>query len=289
MGQPSRRRSRRIGAGVIAGALVVGGGGFLLGRVTSPRPVHRASVAPAPVLAPAPAPAPVATPAVTPPLGRADLLDAARQAADAFAAARPLPSPVAALDGRRFAIAIPFGCAGPAAPDATLGWTYDEDAGALRVFAAPARLDPAEWLGPAADDVEAIEGFWVERPWSSLETCPARPELASAGTEHSFGLAQFFRADQSRVGRRDGKPLVVTVVTPPDAVRPGQGLRLRLSGRVAAAPGGNGPFSCHAPGIAGGRPVCLLAASFDTVSVENPATGETAATWPLAGGPATAD
>src|SRR3546814_13703789 len=54
MQEPSVRTSRLAIAGGLAAILVVGGGGFFLGRTTAPVPP-----APAPALVPAPAPVPV--------------------------------------------------------------------------------------------------------------------------------------------------------------------------------------------------------------------------------------
>lgn len=63
-------------------------------------------------------------------------------------------------------------------------WRYDEAAGALRIHVAPATWSTAEWSRDSAT-LEAMEGFWIERPWSSAETClnagtvsGARPALS---------------------------------------------------------------------------------------------------------------
>lgn len=291
MVEPSRAVGRRALAAGAAAAIALAGAGFVLGRNTSPR-VEVAAAAPPPSPAPAVSPAPAPpVPVVTPPLGRADLLEAARAAADAFASGRPVPPEVAALDGRRFQLELPFGCRGPADADPLLGWRYDPEEQVLRVSVEAARFDPASWLGTAAAQVDLAEGFWVERPWSSSEACPpARSEGAaepsSGGTaaavapvERTLALVQFHEAGGSRVGRRDGDAFRAVEKVAPDALDLSQGLRLRLSGRVVASPGNGAPVLCRSPAPAGGRPVCLLAVSLDEVSIANPAIGSTLATW----------
>jgi hypothetical protein len=81
------------------------------------------------------------------------------------------------------------------------------------------------------------------------------------------------------VGRRDGKAYEAVESVAPDALDLSRGLRLRLRGKLARAPGA-GPVLCRAPG--GARPVCILSATFDEVAIENPATGATLATWDVA-------
>lgn len=290
MMEPSRASSRRALAGGAAVAIALAGAGFVLGRATVARPeapIAAPSAAPAP--APSPSPPPL-LPVVEPPLGRAELLDAARIAVDAFAAGRPLPPEVAALDGRRFELSLPFGCSGPAADEAPLGWRYDRDRSVLRVSAQPARFEPAAWLGAERTaQVDLIEGFWIDRPWTSGEACPpARDPSASAPTESTLAVVQVHGAAESRVGRRDGEPFEAVERVAPDALRLDQGLRLRLAGRVTLAPG-NGPVLCRASMPANGRPVCLIVVALDQVAIANPATGATLATWEVSstGAPAT--
>lgn len=274
MVEPSRRNSRVALAGGVTAAVALAGAGFMAGRATHPpaavaTPTPQPSAWPSPVVAEPPAPKQT--------LGRADLLAIARAAADAFASGQPAPSDLAALAGRRFDVRLPFGCHGPADPAAPLGWTYDADAGTLRVRATPARLVPAEWPGAA----EVIEGFWIDQPWRSAEGCAAASP-AAAPPERTLALAAFHGPDDSRVGRRDGEPFAAVEKVAPDALDLAQGLRLRLTGRLVAAPGGTAPAVCRAP-PGGGRPVCLLTVALDAVAVENPASGVTLATWSVSG------
>lgn len=288
MEEPSPRSSRLALAGALAAAIAVGGGGFLLGRATSEQP----PVAnPAPVAVPAPKPAP--EPASTAILGRADLIALAAAAADSAAAGRDPGPEIAQADGRRFELRLPFGCTGPAGEDsaAPMRWRYDPEARALRISVGPVAWTPRDWWpADGADSVEAVEGFWVPRPWTSSEACPeAGDRPAAAGTEpvtlpgQALAVGQIFLADGGRGGRRDGKPYEAVVrVDETDLKIGGQGLRLRIAGRVARTPGG-GPVLCRQPAGPEQRPICLVSVIMDEVAVENPATGETLATWSVAG------
>jgi hypothetical protein len=122
-----------------------------------------------------------------------------------------------------------------------------------------------------------MEGFWIAQPWTSREACPRA--TVTGPRDETLGVARIFTPDQSRVGRRDGKPYQAVETIAPDALDLSQGLRLRLRGRLAAAPGG-GPVLCRAQD--GARPVCLIIAEFSEVAVENPATGQVIATWDVA-------
>lgn len=283
MMEPSRTKSRQALAGGIAAALLLAGGGFILGRGTAEQPKPVSTAAPSP----APTPAPVSTPpppVVTPPLGRGDLIAAAASAADAFASGGAIPPDVAELAGRRFELSLPFGCAGPSAVVNTpLGWRYDEAAGALRVRVLPVLWEPAAWVPvEAVEQVEAIEGFWIPRPWTTSETCPAPGAVVAGATgapdEQTLAVAQFYAAGGSRLGRRNGEALEAVQRVAPDALDVSQGLRLRLRGEVTAAPG-DSPVVCRALAGADRRPVCLVSVSLGEVAIENPATGAVIATW----------
>ena len=274
MVEPSRSSSRRALAATVAAALGLAGAGFVAGRATrAPTPVTtptpEPSAVPTPIVAETPAPAQA--------LGRADLIAAARAAADASASGLPLPADLTALTGRRFDLRLPFGCNGAAAPADALGWTFDKEAQTLRVRATPASFAPADWAAAA----ELVEGFWIEQPWRSVESCQAS-EAAAAPSERTLALAEVHGGDDSRVGRRDGEPFETVAKTAPDALDASQGLRLRLTGRLVAAPGSEAPVLCRAT-PAGSRPVCLLTVAFDEVAVENPATAATLATWSASG------
>lgn len=303
MAEPSRRSSRLlIAAGALA-ALLLASGGFVLGRETAP--VRTARSAPAPV-APEPAPE-TPLPTVQPPLGRADLLAAAALAADAYATARGTPEEVTALAGRAFELRLPIGCPG-ASPAADETVAYDVEEEALRVRKEPVRWSANEWLprpaengdGTAAAEVEAVEGFVVPFPWLLSEICPARPASAApvapidqakapavasaplvapppvAASGRRLALGEFFLPGGSRVGRRDGEAYRAVERIAPDALNIGQGLRLRLRGRVARSPAGP-TILCRGPATS--PPDCLFSVRFDQVAFENPVDGATLATW----------
>ncbi|URW75389.1 hypothetical protein M9980_12740 [Sphingomonas donggukensis] len=283
MKEPTPRTSRLALAGGALAVLAVGGAGFVAGRGSvAPAPAPSATVATAPLPEPVPSPA---TPAR---LDRAGLLAFASAAADATASGRPLASDTARVTGRRFSIALPFGCGGPLGDaDATgTGWRYDAERGALRLQVASTRWAPQEWLGDAPPaDIEAVEGFWVPRPWTGSEACPtAAAPAAAEGIEpvtlagQSLAIGQMFRSGGARQDRRDGAPYVAVVRTAPDAVRAEKGFRVRLTGQLADVPGG--AARCRQPGGPDQRPICLLTATFDEIAIENAATGETLARWP---------
>lgn len=283
MKEPTPRTSRLV---LACGALVVvavAGAGFVIGRnsaVPAPAPTQVAPVAAAPQPRPFPTPAPQ--------FDRAALLALAAAAADARSSGKPVPSAVAQASGRRFSIALPFGCAGPLGEgDVTgTGWRYDTDSGALRLQVGSTRWTPQDWFADDAAGIEAVEGFWVPRPWTSAETCPATAVPAvEAGIQPitpedpSLAIGQVFREDSARQDQRDGDPYVAVVRTTPETLRVEAGFRVRLTGQLAD-PVGGGVVRCRQPGGPDQRPVCFAAATFDEIAIENAATGETLARWP---------
>lgn len=285
MQEPSVRTSRLAIAGGLAAVLVVGGGGFFLGRVTAPAPK-----VPEPVVLTIPAPAPA--PEAPKDLKRADLIVLAQRAADAFASGNAAPKAVTAAAGRRFELLLPFGCAGPsdAGSNSPMQWRYEESSGTLRVSVRPMIWDGAEWGLDDRVGVDAAEGFWITRPWSSSGECPARAEqLAVRGVEpvtlpgQTLALARFFRAETDREGRRARRPFETVQRIAPDKFDGSRGFRLRLSGRIDAIAAVS-PIRCVQPAGTEQRPICAIGARIDTVRLENPVNGETLATWTI--GPA---
>jgi len=305
MEEPSPRGSRLAIAGGLVAALVVGGAGFLLGRETAPAtpPVVRVM----PMETPTPAATEPPLPAV---LGRREILKLARVAADAAASQQPLPQDMAAAANRRFSLSLPFGCEGPedAESGGRLRWQYDEKAGVLRLQVTPEVWRTGEWWPDGeAPKLEAVEGFWVSRPWSSGDTCAARlaapateeavaeasesageteaaaeVDLAAeaAKPEETLAIAQFFPAGTSRQALRGGDPFQSVVKIPPDQFQGQSGFRVRLTGRIEQVPG-NGPVRCIQRDGANQRPTCVVAASIEEVAIEHPASGQVLATWTL--------
>ena len=230
--------------------------------------------APKPVEAASPPAAPPSPPLPPPALGRADLLSAIEAAAADYAAGRPAQGQ--GLAGRRFTIRQAFGCLGPApeqAPDGVANWSWGKNRRTIELS-----LKPADWKDSAlagAGDWEAVEGFWLSRPWLKEEACPAGqwtppPEgetpQASAQT---VGMAAVFEHGGLRLGRRSGRAYAFTVRgegdQPPPA--PVAGYRLVLEGRLGAFDDGRA-IHCRASGP-DQRPVCIAAVLLDRVAFED--------------------
>ncbi len=247
-------------------------------------------------------------------LDRAAILAAVARAASANASGANDVEEQRALDGRQFELRIRFGCKGPSSRlrDEWLGWSFDSDSGTLRVRAKPTLGAGEELLSDlGADQFEAVEGFWIPRPWLLNPVCPAAaavssppaapaagqaaqsqpsgktstPEPASATVGAAeplpkwprIGIAQFFTEDDARTGRRSMRPY--EAVKTLDAERPisSQGFNLVLSGRLKALPGGR-VIACAAKG-AESPPECVVSADFDRVWIENPDTRDLVAEW----------
>lgn len=285
MKEPSPHSSRIALAGGLAAIIVVGGGGFLLGRGTTER---APAPAPAQIVAPTPAPAPDPARGV---LGRADLIALAAAAGDLAARGGDAMAEINAAAGRRFEVRLPFGCSGPAGEDssAAMRWTYDADDRALRVQVSPVAWTADQWWrADAPAGVDTIEGYWITRPWTASEACPTggdRP--AATGLEavmlpgQTLALGQVFAAEGSRDAMRDGKPYQAVVRVAEDRLDTSQGFRLRVSGRITRIARG-GPVRCQQPAGPEQRPICLIGMVLDEVAIENPASDETLATWSVA-------
>lgn len=286
MQEPSLRTSRLAIAGGILAVFAVGGAGFLLGRATAPDPEVSD-----PVVAETPAPQPSPTPEPVRILGRADIIELAEEATDALVAGEPAPAGVREAVDRRFELAVPFGCAGPAGEEsaAPLRWRYDREEEALRLHVAATSWAAADWGLSQAAGIEAIEGFWIARPWSSGGDCPQRAGQARAsGMEpvtlpgQTLAVAQFFADGTRREALRDGRPFESVQRVPREEFAAPRGFRLLLSGRIDRVPGG-GPVRCIQPAGIEQRPICVVAVTLDEVRIENPATDELLARWPVGG------
>lgn len=279
MTEPSRSQSRHLLALAAAAALVMLIAGFFLGRATTSAP----EVPPAPtrITVPAPKVEPSPVPQVQPVLGRPALLAAATRAADLFAGGGN-PVELRQLVGQRFEIALPFGCTGPSDPAAApMSWRYDEEAEALRVRVVPVQWPLADWIAQEQQDqMEALEGFWIDRPWTSSGDCPSIAAEASQPPDRTLALAQLFTASGSRAARRKDDAFSAVVSMKREELDLSRGLRLRLLGRIAASPDGN-PALCRTSSAAE-RPVCLLLVSLDEVAVINPMGDVVIARWDVA-------
>lgn len=249
-------------------------------------------------------------PVPDPALNRSELLAAVVKAASATAAGTDDTEAQRALDGRQFEIRIRFGCAGPSEELAKewLGWSSGADGKTLRVRAAPtiSADDPLvrKILGDA--QFEAIEGFWIPRPWLLQATCPAGqtpvpadalppdPQEELDQTEKKtapfedvtsepvlkwprIGLAQIFMKTDSRTGRRNGRAYEAVKPLAEGETAGAEGFNLVLSGRLKAIPGRR-VIQCAAAS-ADSPPECLAAAEFDRVWIERPDNKAVIAEW----------
>ena len=222
-------------------------------------------------------------PAIEQPMDRAGLLQAVAAAASATALGRDNVDNQRKLEGKTFEVRIRFGCARSGSGNVEtgpFGVRFDEDSRTLRVRAAPDLTidDPA--VAKLADDgVEAIEGFWMRRPWLLSDGCPVAGNEAVAVVPSSqrVGLAQLFGATDSRTGQRKNRAYESTSILPEGEQPSLQGYNLVLSGRLKR-PGSGRVITCR---IAGRDlpPECVVSAEFDHVWIEHPQSHAILAEW----------
>lgn len=258
-----------IALSVIAAAS--GGAGFVAGRNSIDFPVSAVATEPA-------APPPLAPTVSEITLGRVDIIRLADMAADAASGGSAVEN---MMDGRRFVIRIPFGCGQLTDGRIDKGETYTVEDETLRVRILPQDWTDLPWFANELSrrDVVGAEGFWIPRPWTSTETCPA-DETEPADSSSSLGIAQLFDSQSSRVGQRRGRALEATIQVDASAADFSKGLRLVIEGRLVTWPGGRETVLCRAA-KAYDRPVCLVGTKLDSVSIENASSGERLAAWRL--------
>jgi hypothetical protein len=260
-------------------------------------------------------------------MDRSSLLLAIARAASAAALRQDDATEQRKLDGKRFEVRIRFGCAPPtlpvepaqaagekrptlATPTGPFNVRFDEEDRTLRIRATPdLTLDEQPVKAIAGETVEAVEGFWMYRPWLLTDGCPvvASPPEPQTPTEspesgqdepsrtrdtadasdaelkalpernHRVGLAQFFTKTDPRTGRRDERPYETTKVLPQDKQPSRQGYNLVLSGRLRNVPVGR-VINCRVASL-NSPPECIVSAEFDRVWVEEPGTKEVIAEW----------
>ena len=259
-------------------------------------------------------PAQPIVPRPRPPIDRPTLLAAVAEAASATASGARMPDSVRSLDGRQFELRIRFGCRGPSTElrERWLGWSFDPEERRIRVRAKPtiSTEDPlvARFGG---EEVEAVEGFWIPRPWLLRPLCPAAAAVQSADEESRderqpqaqrreparagktdpsgdqqqepipvsarIGIAQFFTGDDTRAGRRGMRAYEAGHTLAEGKAISSQGYNLVLSGRLQALPG-RGVIQCSARDP-DSPPECLVSAEFLRVWIEEPGSGEVIAEW----------
>lgn len=245
-------------------------------------------------------------------LNRAALLAALTESGTALADGQTRD---AALTGRTVSARLPFGCGGETdavGEIAGLPRLIRNADGGLTLTVTPENLGASALIAAtregAADKWEAVEGFWIARPWSGLDACPAsaaQPAPAPAPSqektpaegktvetgadedaapppaalERSAGLAAVFETGGSRLGRRQGQAYVHVIRGDKGVVAtpaPG-GYALRLEGRLTAFADGKGVHCVQKD--AESRPVCVAALRLDRLAFEDGATGAVLSEW----------
>ena len=229
------------------------------------------------------APAP-RLPAIERPMERAGLLQAVATAASATGLGRDTVEDQRKLEGRTFEVRIRFGCAGSGTGTGEagpFGVRFDEEARTLRVRAAPDLTigDPA-LVKLAGEGIDAVEGFWMRRPWLLTDGCPvasAPAHAASPLSEQRVGLAQFFGSSDSRTGQRKGRAYESTSTLREGETPSLQGYNLVLAGRLKKLGSGR-VINCRVTGR-DAPPECIVSAEFDHVWMEHPQTRAILAEW----------
>jgi hypothetical protein len=279
MREPSLRHSRLlISAGLVA-AITLSSAGFFVGRSTSPRAAPSAQIFTTP---------PVMTEdpvEIKPPriLGRADVIALANLASDAYASGMPLPEEATRLTGRRFEIALPFGCDGmsPEKSNGPLRWHYDSVKETLRISAVPLSWTGVEWGFADPEMAETrFRGFWISRPWTSAEICSQTHSASiesplAMAEEHGLAIAEVTSGD---LDAREQRPYEIVTRVTAQNLAVAQGFRLRLMGRLDRFRG-DGAITCKQAEGVERRPVCLVVISLDEVRIENSLKNEVLATW----------
>ena len=248
-----------------------------------------------------------ALPVADPPMDRSAMLIAVARAASATALGLK-DSGQRQLDGKRFEVRIRFGCRSStdlraaASSQAPFGIRFDPKGRTLRLRATPdITIEDSAVAALAGDKVEAVEGFWMYRPWLLDAGCTpipaAPPTLETPGEEPSdeapsepvteaaskqspswrVGLVQFFTTDDARTGRRDDRAFETTAVLKPDEQPSPQGYNLVLSGRLRQLPDGR-VIACRVERPTA-PPECVVSARFDHIKIEKPDDRAVIAEW----------
>ncbi|WP_068874091.1 hypothetical protein [Phenylobacterium sp. CCH9-H3] len=245
-------------------------------------PVAAAPDTPPPVAAVLP---PVKT--TPPPLSRTDLiLEAQARAAGALASGEASTTGRDPLVDRRFSVRIPFGCEGPRIGGGSSQAYYEVDAErrTLKLVARPVDLahHPLVAQSPDAKAIEALETFWIPRPWTRTDTCPPRRDRPASATPtppspQTLGLATISEVGASRLRRRAERPYELVRKAPDDEPLPlSASYSLVLEGRLATFPTG-GAVRCWSESPEH-RPICIYAVALDRVAFETP-DGQLLAEW----------
>ena len=236
-------------------------------------------------------------PVAEPPLSRGELLIATARIRSAVALGQDDSAAQQGLDGKRFEARIRFGCPAAVRSAAADGKApfevrFDPEDRMLRLSAAPDLTAADQLVAPSVgSDIEAVEGFWMYRPWLLADGCPSDPPMPSSGKGASesgasgsapiasdrIGIARFFATSDSRTRRRDERAYQATKQLAEGQQPSAQGYNLVLSGRLQRLPSGKvvqcRPIARDAP------PECVISAKFDRVRIETADSGELLAEW----------
>lgn len=239
-------------------------------------------------------------PIAEPPLDREALLLAVTRAASATAGGQSDAQGQAQLDGKLFELRLRFGCSGPADDgDEPQSWSFDEKRRVLRVRIVPNLSEKSPLIGDLFGDAyEAVEGFWIRRPWLLTAACPPAPKAdaspaveasaaaesaaeargsEAAAPEHRVGIARFFSATDARTHRRDSRAYQVTHTLAENEAPSRTGYELVISGRLRRLSDGR-VIACRQR-YADTRPSCVISAVFENVAVLRADNGERVAEW----------
>ena len=218
-------------------------------------------------------------------LGRADLITAAKLAASAYVESRTADQSVMDLAGRRFELALPFGCNGSASLDDELieGWRFIAETAILEI-AFPSNFSKFPTSQSAQGELAAVEypftkSFWIKRDWLQQPVCPKSSDATSRVVEPEnpwLAIAEPTRQDVPRSGQRRGAPYRLSKRLPVEEAPDSQGLRLILTGRLTVGEGG--PVLCKSISP-DRRPICVILARFESVSVTDSARSSIYGEW----------
>lgn len=233
-------------------------------------------------------------------IDRERLLTFVARAASAYAAGADNSEADRALDGRRFEVRLRFGCGQPAVGEDVSGWAVDGGSKTLRLKAVPDLSfdDPLIRSLAGREGVEAVEGFWLKRPWLLTDACPAprasdakvpppksqpgnppieQETVQIAPRAPRIGIAQFFTTTDSRARRRSARPYETVKPLENGSELGAAGFNLVLSGRLTAGPAGR-VIACGSASI-DTWPDCIIFADIDQVRMERPEAREVIADW----------
>jgi len=269
---------------VIAIAIVVAA--TLIKPAPPPKQASAPSIAQSVPAAPPP-PAKTEPVVAPPPLLRHELIDAARDAASQFALSGHQQQGKDPLVGRRFALRIGFGCGGFSDQSLAgqLSVVYDAQKSTVTLTAAPSVWTTLPLIQDLADlsDIEAVEGFWIPRPWMYDEACPARtegppPVTPTPPQAPTLGLAEIFPTGGSRLVQHAANPYQYTrKVSAEETDILGHSYYLQLEGTLTGFGDGRA-LHCWSEAM-DHAPICLYAATLDRVAFTDAVTGEVLAIW----------